>query len=243
MKSIFAKCPICGTEMIQGFIPLDTKCDLCGNPTIANYYCPNGHHVCNNCGYNMMYEPLRNICLNTKSRNPMEILEKMIDDENIPLMGCKQNLVCALAVYTAYKNNGGKGVELSKGLDMIKDRIARVQVSMCMLGGFCGIPVAMGVAYQAVSTHSDKIDEITATANLMSGHCMTKLMNPNNEGSKNCCIRNSIICTIESARFLNNNFWIDMELPQFIKCKYSDMNPRCNKEKCPFFNGKRTEKI
>lgn len=243
MKSLFAKCPVCGAEMIQGYIPEETKCDICGNPTVANYYCPNGHHLCNNCGYKMMYDTFKNICLNTNSKNPIEILEKIMDIDGMPLLGCKQNLACALAVYTAYKNNGGRVDDFEKGLDKIKDRISKLQVSMCMLGGFCGIPVAMGCAWQAVSLESKNIKVVTETANTLTGHCMSKLMNPNNEGSHNCCVKNSIICVIEATRFLGNNFWIDMDLPSSMKCKYSSINPRCNGNKCSFFEGKRTDKI
>lgn len=229
--------------MIQGFVPVEVKCDACGKDITTNYYCPNGHHLCNICRHENTFQIIKNICLTTKSKNPLEIAELMMDSEGMSMLGCKQYLIATLSVYAAYKNAGGRTNNFEESVDKVKKRVMMTQTSMCKLGGFCGIPIAMGGAFQSASIQRADIAEITRFSNKLSGHCMSKLLNPNNEGSSDCCIRNASICIVESARFINNNFWTEMELPAVMKCKYADENPRCNREKCPFFYGRRTEKV
>lgn len=242
-KFTITRCPVCEEEVIQGYVPKQVICDVCGKETTTNYYCPNGHHFCNNCRFDNIFEHIKGICLNSKSRNPLEIAEEIMDRKEMSLIGCKHYLIAALAVFTAYKNSGGKIDDFEKSMDVINKRVSKVQMSMCKLGGLCGIPLAIAGAFQSVRAEKDSIENATEAANNISGNCIVKLMNPNNEGSRNCCIRNSAICIVEAAKYIRNNLWIDMELPSVLKCKYGEENPRCNKEKCPLYYGKRTEKF
>lgn len=242
-KYSIAKCPVCGAEMFQEYVPERVKCDICGKSCVTNYHCPNGHHLCDTCRYEYLFGNIKEICLNSKSRNPIEIAEKIMGTKEMSELGCKHYLIASLSVYTAYKNCGGPVKNFEKSLEIIRDRVSKAPNSLCRLGGLCGIPLAIGGAFQSVTLQSGSIKEKTESANTLSGNCMTKLMNPNNEGSSDCCLRNSAICIVETSRYLKNNFWIDIELPSVIQCRYYKGNPRCNKEKCPLYYGKRTEKI
>lgn len=243
VKYSVAKCPVCNTEMIQDYVPERVKCDACGKSCVTNYHCPNGHHICNECRFGDLFSQIKEICLTSTSKNPKEIAEQMMDIDEAKGLGCKHYLIAPLSIYTAYKNCGGHVKDFENTLDAIRNRISMSPASLCKLGGLCGIPLALGGAFQIFSLQSDSIEEITESANTLSGFCMTKLMNPNNEGSRNCCIKNSMISIVETVKYLKNNFWIDLELPSIIQCEYYEGNPRCNKEKCPFYLGRKTDKI
>ncbi|MDO5844454.1 MAG: DUF5714 domain-containing protein [Methanocorpusculum sp.] len=243
MKYAITKCPICGEEMIQEYVPKDTKCDVCGKNITTNFTCQNDHHLCNDCRFEGVYNEMKQVCLTTKSRNPLELAEIIMDSTNLSLLGCKHYLLASLCVYTAYKNSGGRIKNFEKGLDAIKKRVLTVQTSICKLGGFCGLPLAIGGAFQTSDIEDKNIAEITKIANKISGNCMAKLISPNFEGSNDCCIRNSAICIAVTAKFLSNNYWVDMDLPKVMKCKYSEGNPRCNKEKCRFYVGMKIDRL
>ncbi|MDO5844766.1 MAG: DUF5714 domain-containing protein [Methanocorpusculum sp.] len=243
MKFAFSKCQICGKDTHQEYFPTDTKCDVCGKNITTNYVCPDGHHVCNDCKFEEAFNEAKIVCMNVKSGNPLDIAEIIMDTTNLSLLGCKHYLLSALCVYTAYKNSGGKVNNFEKGLYAIKDRVQKVQTSMCKLGGFCGIPLSMGGAFQATEVEFKDIAKVTGFANKISGYCMSKMINPNFEGSPDCCIRNSAICIVEASKFLINNYWVDIDLPLMMKCKYANENPKCNREKCRLYYGIKTEKL
>lgn len=229
MKVTLSKCPICGEEMVQGYVPIQTKCDICGNTATTNYYCKNGHYFCNHCRYDKIYHEIKKVCMSTKSKNPIEIADTFAGSSDMSLLGCKHYLLTALVIYTAYRNAGGKGRDFEKSLDDIRDLVMMAPTSMCRLGGSCGIPIALGIAFQAICVQTKDIEETTKIANMLSGNCMKKLNNPNEEGSRDCCMRAGYLCAVEATRFLINNYWVDMELPEVVKCR--------------FYLGRKTEKV
>ncbi|MDO5845142.1 MAG: DUF5714 domain-containing protein [Methanocorpusculum sp.] len=238
-----AKCKICGEDVAQEYIPKETKCDICGKNIISNYTCHNGHHMCSKCRFEGVFNDVKIICQHTKSKNPIEISKEIMNITHLPLLGCKHFFLTSLCLFTAFKNCGGKVSDFEKSLDNIIDRVMMVHTSECKIGGLCGIPASIGGAFQVVGFEDKTIEERTQIANKISGSCMAKLVNPKLIGTTNCCIRNSIICVVETSNYMKNYYWVDLELPTEIKCEFSEGNPRCNKDKCRFYSGIRTEKI
>ncbi|MDO5843872.1 MAG: DUF5714 domain-containing protein [Methanocorpusculum sp.] len=243
MNFSIAECRNCGETMIQDYVPVQTECDICGKDIITNFVCPNGHHMCNDCRYEGVLDDIKRICMHTKSKNPVSIAVEVMATTKLSLIGCKHYLLSPISIYTAYKNAGGKVNDFEGTLEKIYNRVMTIQTSQCRLGNVCGIPSSIGGAFQAANVENKAIYEINKIANDISGLCMTKLMNPNWNGSRDCCIRNALICTAVTAKYLNNYYWIELELPSEIKCRFSEGNPRCNKEKCSVYNGIKLDKL
>ncbi|MDO5845141.1 MAG: DUF5714 domain-containing protein [Methanocorpusculum sp.] len=241
MNFTIAKCKVCGEDMLQEFLPEETKCDVCGKDIVTNFTCSNGHHMCNQCRFEGVMDDIKRVCLNTASKNPLDITTEVMKTTELSLIGCKHYFLTAFSLYTAYKNAGGPVNDFEGTINRINDRLMTVQTSVCKLGCFCGIPAAIGGAFQTADIENKNISEITKTANILTGNCMAKLINPNWYGNSDCCIRNAIICVVEGVKFLKNYYSIDIELPNEIKCDFTKDNPRCNKEKCRLYKGVKTE--
>lgn len=235
---IYTKCLICGEDLIQEQELKEYTCGVCGKTYISNYACKNNHHICSACAVKEFFNIAKEVCVKTKSKNPIEIAEQIMSHPNFTIVGCKHYIVAPLALFTAYKNCVGKSDEFEKELETIKEKSSQGQVSMCKVGGLCGIPLSVGRAmYSTYPINTDK--NISAgLANKFSADCMRAVINPDYKGSSDCCKRNVYITIIAGAKFIGDNLWVDLDMPSVIKCKYSGVNPRCNKEMCRLFAGK-----
>ena len=90
----------------------------------------NGHYVCNEC-HTKGIDSIFGVCLTETSKNPVEILNKMMNLPFCHMHGPEHHIVVGAALLTAYKNAGGD-IDLSKALTEMKNRGQSVP------GGACG---------------------------------------------------------------------------------------------------------
>lgn len=228
--------------MVQGNDPIDNKCDICGKNFISNYKCSNGHNLCTECLSRPMLAEARKICTVSTSKNPLEIAEEIMDSPAFSLVGCSHYLVAIFAILTAYRNSGGKVPSMDDIVKRVHPRTALCPTSMCKIGGFCGVPLCLGITLIGLMEISDKSwESLREIANNMTRTCTNEVMSKDNTGSIDCCKRNTFLTIVYASRFISSNLWVDMELPQKVYCKYSEGNPRCKKDTCGFYTGWRTD--
>lgn len=239
--NIYSKCPVCGNDVVQGNNLAERVCDVCGENFISNSYCGNGHYICNKCATKDYFKVVDDYTKNTETTNPVIIANRIMNLPESSLIGCKHAIVAYASVLTAYKNCGGH----LKDFEEVKKDIMKSTVicptAMCRLGAFCGIPIAMGVAMRSALRSMNEEASIGISNNLTS-YCVSNIGNPNNTGSKNCCIRNTYLTILYASKFISRNLWIDIPLPKKITCGYYVGNPRCVKEECIFYHGMNTDK-
>ncbi|MDO5844516.1 MAG: DUF5714 domain-containing protein [Methanocorpusculum sp.] len=242
MVNIYSKCPVCGSDVVQGYDLVERVCDICGKNFISNSYCKNGHYICNKCASVQYFDIIDQFTKNTKIVDPIEMADKIMCLPESNLVGCKHSIVVFASVLTAFKNNGGHVKDFEKVKKEITLKTVFCPTSMCKLGGFCGIPLAMGIAMRTAL--SDDMDEDLRTdlSNKLTGYCMGHTGNQNNTGNKNCCVRNTYLTILYASKFISNNLWVEIPLPKIIVCKYHMGNPRCNKEACILYHGLNTDK-
>lgn len=235
---IYTKCPVCGEDVIQGPELKESKCSQCGKIHVSNYSCKNGHKFCNSCLISKYADIAKEICLNSESRDPVEIAEKIMSHQEFTLIGCKHYMVAPIALYTAFKNCGGKVVNFEESLSKIIDASTHGQVSMCKIGGVCGIPLSLGRTMYASNPDNTDSMEAIEISNRSAYACMKEMMNPEYKGSRDCCKRNVYLTIFMGVKDIRNNFWVNLDLPGSAKCKFSKNNPRCNKELCQMYKGR-----
>ena len=69
-------------------------------------------------------------------------------------------------------------------------------------------------------------------ANRMTSRCLGAIAEL---GGPRCCKRNAFTAIKEAVRFTEEEFCIKMELPEEIKCRFSDENQQCKKKACPYY--------
>ena len=99
-------CLICGSPL--EYLQEDElmTCALCGKKEPSKARCVKGHYVCNEC-HTRGLDSIVAVCLGSESRNPLEILETMMNMPFCHMHGPEHHVMVGAALLTAYKNAGG----------------------------------------------------------------------------------------------------------------------------------------
>ncbi len=82
------------------------ECSVCHKKENSKSRCVNGHYVCNDC-HTAGLDSIIGLCLNERSKNPIEIIEKMMALSFCHMHGPEHHVMVGAALLTAYKNAGG----------------------------------------------------------------------------------------------------------------------------------------
>ncbi|MDO5845045.1 MAG: DUF5714 domain-containing protein [Methanocorpusculum sp.] len=231
-------CPICGAVLDQMDFPKHGVCELCGKEYHSNYICPNGHRTCNPCRTKNAFEEAKKLCLETKSKNPIDIAEKIMNLPDFSVFGCRHYFVVPMALLTAFKNCGGKIRNFESVLDHILINTQLYPSSLCRIGGICGIPMCCGVCIRELDAKYFRDEkDLVKLENALSVRCMRSILKYYVIGNEGCCKDHIYACLYEGAKFLNDYFWIEVEMPEKIICKYWKHNPYDNCTDCHFYRG------
>lgn len=238
----YAKCVVCGGKVGQGIETFETKCDVCGKDITTNYVCENGHHVCNQCKINECAKEIKEICLNSKSTDPIEIAFKLMDSPCFKnIKGCRYQVIPAVALYTANRNHGGKFKNFEKTLDNVIHLATLCPSSLCKMGGVCGMTISTGKTLTEYLPKNDP-EKTEAMIKRHGEMSVSAVENESNHGNRDCCNRNVIASILAGVKFSSDYLWVDMDLPERILCRYFDGNSECSREKCRFYLGYRVRK-
>ena len=86
------------------------ECVICHKKELSKTRCANGHYICNSCHTNDIDATI-GLCLNETSKDPIEIIEKMMTQPFCHMHGPEHHVMVGAALLTAYSNAGGE-VEL-----------------------------------------------------------------------------------------------------------------------------------
>lgn len=119
------------------------ECAICHKKELSKTRCVNGHYVCNEC-HTKGIDSIFGVCLTETSKNPVEILNKMMNLPFCHMHGPEHHIVVGAALLTAYKNAGGD-IDLSKALTEMKNRGQSVPGGACGFWGACGAGISSGM--------------------------------------------------------------------------------------------------
>lgn len=171
------------------------------------------------------------VCRNMQSRNPVQILQNMLDQPSVHMHGPEHHILAGAAVITAYYNAGGN-INFEKALDAMANRGKQVPGGTCGFWGCCGAAVSCGISYSLITDTTPMSKESWGTASLLTSAILGKI---GKYGGPRCCKRTTFIAVIETAEFLNKVSDIKMEVPEKHLCSFNEHNEECLKESCPFF--------
>lgn len=96
------------------------ECAICHKKENSKTRCVNGHYVCSECHTKGM-GIIIGLCLNEHSKNPIEIINKMMSQPFCHMHGPEHHVMVGAALLTAYHNAGGE-LELEKALTEVYRR-------------------------------------------------------------------------------------------------------------------------
>lgn len=101
------ECLICGAPLEYLENDVEMECSICHKKTGSKTRCVNGHFVCDEC-HTKGVDAVIGLCLTEKSKDPVEIIEKMMAQPFCHMHGPEHHIMVGAALLTAYVNAGGK---------------------------------------------------------------------------------------------------------------------------------------
>ncbi len=204
------------------------ECAICHKKENSKTRCVNGHYVCSEC-HTAGMDTIIGLCLNETSKNPVEIIEKMMSQPFCHMHGPEHHVMVGAALLTAYKNAGG-AIELEPALKEMMNRGKSVPGGACGFWGACGAGISSGMFVSIVSKSTPLTVEPFALSHRMTAKSLSAIAEI---GGPRCCKRDSFLSILSAIDFVKENFGIEMEKPEVI-CTHSARNNQCIGKRCPF---------
>ena len=100
------ECLICSAPLEYLETDILMECAICHKKENSKTRCVNGHYVCTDC-HTQGLDSIIAVCLEETSKNPVEIIEKMMAMPFCHMHGPEHHVMVGSALLTAYKNAGG----------------------------------------------------------------------------------------------------------------------------------------
>ncbi len=202
---------------------------LCHKKELTKTCCKKGHYVCDDCHTKGM-DSIFAICLAEKSKNPAEIVRKMMDLPFCHMHGPEHHVMVGSALLTAYKNAGGD-IDLKEALLEMQSRGRKVPGGACGFWGACGAGISSGMFVSIITKSNPLANEEWGFPNKMTSKSLDAI---GKIGGPRCCKRDSYLAIKSAVEFVRENFGIAME-ESVIICKHYEKNNQCIKGRCPFY--------
>lgn len=203
-------------------------CAVCGKKELSKTRCIKGHYVCNTC-HTAGMDVIVGICLKETSKDPVTILEDMMNESFCHMHGPEHHVMVGAALLTAYKNAGGT-IELEDALKEMLRRGRKVPGGACGFWGTCGAGISSGMFVSIISGSTPLSEEPYALSNLMTSKSLEAI---GKAGGPRCCKRNSYLAIQAASEFVKEHFGVEMESHDII-CSHSHLNNQCIGRRCPF---------
>ncbi len=222
------ECLICGAPLEYLKADEMMECSLCHKRENSKTRCINGHYVCGEC-HTKGLDSVIGACLSETSKDPVEIITKMMDQPFCHMHGPEHHVMVGAALLTAYKNVGGE-IDLHTALIEMMNRGKSVPGGACGFWGACGAGISAGMFVSIISKSTPLTAEPFGISNLMTSKALEQI---GIIGGPRCCKRDSFLAILAAVDFVREHFGIEMERHEVI-CDYSAQNNQCIGIRCPF---------
>ena len=227
-KTMNEECLICQAPL--EYLETDElmECAICHKKELSKTRCVKGHYVCNECHTQGM-DVIVGLCLRETSKNPVEIIRKMMNQPFCHMHGPEHHVMVGAALLTAYKNAGGE-LDLPAALAEIMRRGKSVPGGACGFWGACGAGVSAGMFVSILSQSTPLSVEPFGLSNRMTAKALEEI---GAVGGPRCCKRDSYLSILAAVDFAREHFGVEMEKPEVV-CTHSGQNNQCIGKRCPF---------
>ena len=229
-------CLVCGKPIIYYEKAHEMECAMCHKKFESYASCEDGHYVCDECHAEKGIQVIMEGCRESISENPIEIMQKLMEDPYIYMHGPEHHVMVGAALLTAYYNCGGYvssgGREaFEKDLEEMRFRGSEYPGGSCGLWGCCGAAVSTGMFMSIITKATPLTGKSWRLSNMMTSKALEAIAKL---GGPRCCKRDSFTAVKTAVGFVKENFGIAMKLPEDIKCDFSSENEQCIRKACPY---------
>lgn len=224
-------CSLCKTRMLVSSETVD--CTFCGKKEKADYVCPKGHYVCEDCRLASAEKLVRKVCEVTRETDPMKIAVMLMKHPTMEMHGPDHHYLISCALLAALRNLGK--FEIGKlEFDQAVTRGKRVLLGSCGLWGVCGSAAAVGIAVSVVTKATMMSDKERS----LSMQAVSEVLSEIAEiGGPRCCKASTFAALETAAKFFERTLGIRfsaLENPR--PCYFKALNDKgCLGERCPYY--------
>jgi hypothetical protein len=222
------ECIICKAPLEYLEKDIEMECAICHKKENSKTRCVNGHFVCNEC-HTKGIDTIIELCLNTESEDPVEIIRMMMAEPFCHMHGPEHHVMVGSALLTAYKNAGGE-LDLKEALIEMQSRGRSVPGGACGFWGACGAGISTGMFVSIITKASPLSGKSWGLSNLMTSRALGEI---GKIAGPRCCKRDSYLAILAAIDFVNEHFGVNMKKPE-VTCIHSGMNNQCIGSRCPF---------
>lgn len=223
------ECLICHAPLVYLEKEKLMECAICHKREDSKTCCQQGHYVCNEC-HTKGIDAIFRLCLDETSRNPIEIIEKMMAMPFCHMHGPEHHVMVGAALLTAYSNAGGD-IVLADALAELMKRGKQVPGGACGFWGACGAGLSSGM-FVSIITHSTPLTiRPFALSHTMTAASLTRIAEV---GGPRCCKRGSYLSIQAAVDFVEAHLGIRMDKSTVV-CTHYDSNNQCIRQRCPFY--------
>lgn len=177
-------------------------------------------------------DPVAALCLADTSRNPIEILEKLMSQPDCPMHGPTHHVLVGAALLTAYNNclPDSNKLNLEEALAEMRERGEQVPGGACGYLGACGASISTGIFLSIVTRNTPFSTDTWRLCNLCTARALEQVAL---NGGPRCCKRDSYLSVLTAVDFVKENLGVEMVKPE-VHCTRSQINEQCIGKKCPF---------
>lgn len=223
-------CLICGKELEYLAVPESMECVLCGQPFTSNARCVKGHYICDSCHSGKSLAAAMRVARGISTSDPIEVIDLFMDLPQTHMHGPEHHALVPLALLIAAKN-AGMEYDIDAAMAEAIRRGRQVPGGACGFWGSCGAAVGTGIflsialgATPVKSEHYGEVSRMTANS----------LLRIADAGGPRCCKRNSYLCIMQAAEYLEQLTGTRLDVARSIICTHSERNAECIEERCPF---------
>ena len=172
------------------------------------------------------------LCLSEECKNPIEILEKLMQLPSCRMHGPEHHVLVGAALLTAYRNAGGD-IDLTEALEELYKRASAVPGAACGYWGACGACLSTGQFLSIVTESGPLATSQWGTCMNMTAKSLTAVAAV---GGPRCCKRDSFLSVLSAIDFAAEKLNVNMEKTIPV-CNRSSQNLQCIGRRCPFYGG------
>ncbi len=165
-----------------------------------------------------------------KSTDPAEIFRHMAAKDYISMHGPEHHVLDGSCILAAYRNAGG-AIDLEKALEKLLKEGLRMPGAMCGLWGVCGAVTSVGAALAIIDGTGPLSADGTWGEHMdFTSEAIRELGKIN---GPRCCKRDGMIALKLGTAYVNAHYGVKLGFSE-PACAYSEKNPQCIGERCPF---------
>lgn len=207
-------------------------CLFCGKTEKADYVCPNGHYMCENCRLAPSDKIIKTVCLTTQEIDPLKTAILIMKHPAVQIHGPEHHYLVSSVLLSTLRNLRKFKVD-NTAFDEAIARGKRVLLGSCGLWGVCGAAAGVGIAISIVTKATMLSDKERSLSMQATSGALSKIAKI---GGPRCC-KASVFAAIEAAAaFFERE--LNIKFPSLKKphpCYFKDLNKECLRDRCSYW--------